>query len=52
MKEGLWELGIAIAALLLILPISIHVGIYKLVMLVDKQWQRFLGMNYPPADMY
>jgi len=52
MKEGLWEFGIVIAALLLILPVSIHVGIYKLVMRADKQWQRLLGMNYPPAEMY
>ena len=51
-KGRLEELLLAGGALLLVVPISIHVGIYKLVMLIDKRWQRLLGMNYPPAEMY
>ena len=65
-KERLEELLMAGAALLLILPVNIHVGLYKLVILIDKRcvgiyklvilidrrWQRFLGMRYPPAEMY
>ena len=50
--EKVEELLLAGGALLLVVPISIHVGIYKLVMLIDKRWQRFLGMRYPPAEMY
>lgn len=65
-KERLEELLMAGAALLLILPVNIHVGLYKLVMLVgkrwrgvyeltvlvDKRWQTFLKLRYPPAEMY
>lgn len=51
-KGRLAELLMAGAALLLILPINIHVAIYKLVMLIDKRWQRFLKLRYPPAEMY